>query len=208
MWLTPMVGHLSRGRWIHSQLTSNAQGCSHNDSYQEITEDLRAQFRVSRRQARDRLGLLKMKASQSIYSQAAEVTRPVVVTFPTLADADRQAMTLEYFTRAWESKNMQRHLLAVTQITVKEAIQAIKEYLAVNGPNQTLQVMPVEQMELSAQPSALEISLKAMAEAVTQQTMLLQRVSEKVEQRPARPQKGCFKCGGPHMQRDCPQGGK
>ena len=66
--------------------------------------------------------------------------------------------------------------------------------------------MPVEQTELPHQPSALEISLKAMAEAVTQQTLLLQRVLEKVEQNAAKQQKGCFKCGGPHMQRDCPQG--
>ena len=68
--------------------------------------------------------------------------------------------------------------------------------------------MPVEQTELSIQLSALEISLKAMAEAVTQQTMLLQRVLEEVEQKPARQQKGYFKCGGFHMQRDCPQGNK
>ena len=70
----------------------------------------------------------------------------------------------------------------------------------------TPRAMPVEQTELPSQPSVLEASLKAMAEAVTQQTMLLQKVLEKGEQRPAK--KGCFKCGGPHMQRDCPQNGK
>ena len=77
-----------------------------------------------------------------------------------------------------------------------------------SGLEHTPRAMPVEQTELPTQPSALEISLKAMAEAVPQQTMLLQRVLEKVEQRPAEQQKGCFKCGGPHMQRDCPQGNK
>ena len=44
--------------------------------------------------------------------------------------------------------------------------------------------MPVEQTELFTQLSALEISLKAMAEADTQQMMLLQRVLEEVEQKP------------------------
>ena len=68
--------------------------------------------------------------------------------------------------------------------------------------------MPVEQTELPHQPSALEISLKVMAEAVTQQTLLLQQVLEKVEQKVAKQQKGCFKCRGLHMQRDCPQGNK
>ena len=191
---------------IRSQLTGDAQGCGHGDSYCEIVDDLHARFGVSKRQARDRLAVLKMKTSQSIYSLAAEVTRLLEVVFRTLADADRRAMALEYFTRAWESKKMQRHLLAVAPTTLKEAVQAIEEYLAVSGSETTLRAMPVEPTELPSQPSALEISLKVMAEAVTQQTMLLQKVLEKIEQQPAK--KGCFKCGGPHMQRDRPQGGK
>ena len=55
---------------------------------------------MSKRQARDRLVALKMKANQSTNSQTAEFTRMVKVEFPTLADADRQAMALAYFTRA------------------------------------------------------------------------------------------------------------
>ena len=72
------------------------------------------------------------------------------VAFPTLADADNRAMMLEYFTRAWASKNMQCHLLAVAPITINEAVQAIEEYLAVSGLDQTPRVMPVEQTELPA----------------------------------------------------------
>ena len=68
--------------------------------------------------------------------------------------------------------------------------------------------MPVEQTELPHQPSALETSLKVLAAAVTQQTLLLQQVLEKLEQKVAKQQKGCFKCGGPHMQNDCPQSNK
>ena len=54
--------------------------------------------------------------------------------------------------------------------TIKEAVQAIDEYLAVSGSEQTLRAMPVEPAVLPTQPSALEVSLKAMAEEVTQQT--------------------------------------
>ena len=140
-----------------------------------------------------------MKTGQSIYSQAAEVTRLVEVAFPNLADADRRAMAMEHFTRPWERKSIQRHLLAVAPLTIKAAEQATEEYLVVSRSEITPRAMPVEQTELPTQPSALEIGLKAMAEAVTQQTMLLQRVLEKVEQRPARQQKGCFKCGGTHI---------
>ena len=68
-----------------------------------------------------------------------------------------------------------------------------------SGTEHVPRAMPVEQTELPHQPSTLEASLKAMAEAVTQQTLLLQRVLEKVEQKAAKQQKGCFKCGGPHM---------
>ena len=64
-----------------------------------IVENLHARFWVSKKQARDRLAALKMKASQSIYNQAAEVTRMVKVAFPTLADSDQLAMALKYFTR-------------------------------------------------------------------------------------------------------------
>ena len=77
-----------------------------------------------------------------------------------------------------------------------------------NGTEHALRAMPVERTELTHQPLALETSLKVMAEAVTQQTLLLQQVLEKVEQKVAKQQKGCFKCGGLHMQRDCPQGNK
>ena len=72
----------------------------------------------------------------------------VKVTFPTLANADRQAMALEYFTRAWKSKNIQQHLLAVAPATIKEAIQVIEEYVAVSGSKQTLRAIPVEQTGL------------------------------------------------------------
>ena len=92
--------------------------------------------------------------------------------------------------------------------TIKAAVQAIEEYLAVIGTEHAPRAMPVEQTELPHQPSALEASLKAMAEAVTQQMLLLQRVLEKVKRKAAKQQKGCFKCEGPHMQRDWPQGNK
>ena len=44
-------GWTPKQRTLHicSQLTSDAQGCGHGDSYQEITEDLHARFRVPRR---------------------------------------------------------------------------------------------------------------------------------------------------------------
>ena len=88
--------------------------------------------------------------------------------------------------------------------TIKAAVQAIEEYLAVSETENAPRAMPVEQTELPHQPSELETSLKTMAEAVTQQTLLLQRVLEKVEQKTAKQQKSCFKCGGSHTQRDCP----
>ena len=84
-----------------------------------------------------------MRAIQSIHSQAAEVSRMVNVAFLTFADTDHRVMALEYFTRAWESKSMQRHLLAVAPAIMKEAVQAMEEYMAVSGLDQTPRAMPV-----------------------------------------------------------------
>ena len=92
-----------------------------------------------------------MKPGKSIYSQAAEVTRLVEVAFPTLAVADRRAMALEHFTRAWECKSTQRHLLAVAPLTIKAAVQATEENLAVSGSEYTPRAMPVKQTELPTQ---------------------------------------------------------
>ena len=156
---------------LRSQLTGDAQGCGHGDSYQKIVEDL------------------KIKTSQSIHSQAAEVTRMVKVTFPTLANTDRRAMALEYFTRAWEGKNIQRHLLVVAAATIKKTVHASEEYVDVSESEQTLRAMPVEQMGLPAQPSALEVGLKVM----TQQTALIQQVLKKIRQPSTRQQKNCFR---------------
>ena len=136
----------TRVQWalhLRSQLAGDAQGCGHGDSYQEIVEDLHARFGVSRRQGRNRLAVLKMRAIQSIHSQAAEVSRMVNVAFLTFADTDHRVMALEYFTRAWESKSMQRHLLAVAPAIMKEAVQAMEEYMAVSGLDQTPRAMPV-----------------------------------------------------------------
>ena len=156
------VAHVANGwtlkqKTLHvcSQLNGDAQGCGHSGSYDEIV-DLHARFGVSKRQARDRFAALKMKPGQSIYSQAAEVTRLVEVAFPTLAKADR----------AWESKSIQRHSLAVAPLTIKAAVKVTAEYLAVSGTEHAPRAIPVEQTELSTQPSALEINLKAIAEAV------------------------------------------
>ena len=63
-------------------------------------EDLQSKYELSRRQARDRLAALKVKPKQFKQKKATKVTRLVEETFPALADADRQAIVLKYFTRA------------------------------------------------------------------------------------------------------------
>ena len=65
----------------------------------------------------------------------AEISRLVEAAFLILADANRQTMVLCYFTRAIKSKKIQRHLLAVTSATIKEAAQAVEDYLAIEGVN-------------------------------------------------------------------------
>ena len=78
-----------------SHLTGDAQGCGHGEDYDKIAEKFCARLGVSKRQAKDKLAILKIKANQSIYRQAEGITRLVGGAFPTLADADMQALALK-----------------------------------------------------------------------------------------------------------------
>lgn len=69
-----------------------------------------------KRQAREKLATINIKDNQSIHRQVTEIMRLVGVAFMTLADADKQTMTLKQFTwprkvRAFKGNYRQCHLL-------------------------------------------------------------------------------------------------
>ena len=211
---------LERTLHLRSQLSGDAQSCGDGESYQEIVEDLRARYGLTRRGARDRLSNLKLKTGQNVHKQAAEISKLVKLAFPVLPDDDQQSMALEYFSRAWESRAVQEHLLARGPGTIREAVRATEEFLAIHetGPRPRANVVEPESEEPRSADGTAEAGFLMMAEAMRTQTALLQQLILQLGtmKTPAPsnqplPQQSkatirCYDCGGPHLRRNCPSG--
>ena len=207
---------LERTLHLRSQLVGDAQSCGQGESYEEIVEDLQARYGLTTRMARDRLSAIQLKSGQSVHKQAAEISRLVRIAFPILPERDQQGMALDYFGRAWESKAVQEHLLSVRPATLREAVRATEDFLAVHlaGPRPRAHVVEQTEEESATTPTA-ETGLMIMAEAIRTQTALLQQILMQlnVRQTPSVPapahqkdtQIKCYDCGGPHLKRNCPQ---
>ena len=59
---------------IHREIYTYAAN-GHGGDYDDIIEELHARFRVSKRQARNKLATFMIEANQSIHRQTAEITR-------------------------------------------------------------------------------------------------------------------------------------
>ena len=125
-------------------------------------------------------------------------------------------MSLDYFSRVWESKAVQEHLLTVRPATLREAVRATEDFLAVHlaGPRPRAHVVEQTDEEPPSTP-ATEAGLVIMAEAIRTQTALLQQILIQLSTRqtlsaPSTTQQKdqplqCYECGGPHIKRNCPQ---
>ena len=206
---------LERTLHIRSQLLGDAQSCGQGEDYEEITDDLRARYGLTRGKARDRLATIQLKASENIHKQAREISRLVAIAFPMLPDGEKQSMALDYYSRAWDSRPVQEHLLAIRPANLREATRATEDFLAIHTAGPRPRAHTVEQMvEQTTTPQADETAgLMMMAEAIKNQTAILQQIILKLsstpQPQPAAPQpaqpRGCYDCGGPHLRRNCPQ---
>ena len=207
---------LERTLHIRSQLQGDAQSCGQGESYQEIVDDLKARYGLTRRGARDRLTNIRLKAGQNVHKQASEITKLVSIAFPVLPDTDQQTMALEYFSRAWESKAVQEHLLSRGPTTIREAVRATEEFLAIHEAGPRPRANAVEQATEESKPAqeVTQAGFMMMAEAMQTQTALLQQLvlrlgtmSSPANQPPPQPQSTplqCYSCGGPHLKKHCP----
>ena len=210
---------LERTLHIRSQLSGDAQSCGQGESYQEIVEDLRARYGLTRRGARDRLSSIRLKTNHNVHKQAAEISKLVKIAFPILPDNDQQTMALEYFSRAWESKAVQEHLLSRGPQTIREAVRATEEFLAIHesGPKPRAHVVERAPEEPAPAQEISDAGFRMMAEAMRTQTALLQQLilqlgSSQTQPVPSQPPPQpnaplqCYSCGGPHLKRNCPSG--
>ena len=202
---------------MRSQLDGPARGCGRGRDMSEIATSLRSQFGTSVRQAKDCLLHLKRDAKQSMFEHGAEVSRLVSLAYPQLSRGDREEMCLDYFLRSFDSKSLQRHMLAVQPASLQQAVGAAEEYFLVGGPERTTRptVMVVGEQEVDNGQSQVEMrlaeSLTQMVEAMQAQSALLTRVMDRLAQTenrsqlPAPPTRSieCFQCGGPHRMRQC-----
>ena len=214
---------LERTLHLRGQLSGDAQSCGQGDDYEEIIEDLRDRYGLTKRKARDRLSAIQLRAGQDVHKQAAEINRLVSIAFPVLPDQERQVMALEYFSRAWEGKAVQEHLLAVRPTSMREAVRATEDFLAVHTAGPRPRALAVEKAEdEEGERIATCDELGLMAEALTTQTALLRQLLAQVgtsplgqpttqatpevtpARQPTQPVK-CFGCGGEHYYRGCPQ---
>ena len=207
---------LERTLHIRAQLSGDAQSCGQAEDYEEIVDDLTARYGLNSRKARDRLSGVQLKVGQDIYKQAGEIRKLVKIAFPALPEPDQQAMALDYFSRAWEGKAVPEHLLAIRPATLREAVRATEDFLAVHNSGPRPRAHVVEQVtdEAGEAAAATAAGLAAMADAIKTQTALLQQIMLQLatrQQESAQPlvQKNrevkCYGCGGPHFKRNCPQ---
>ena len=210
---------LERTLHIRGQLTGDAQSCGQGESYQDIVDDLRARYGLTRRGARDRLSSMRLRTNQNVHKQASEISKLVKIAFPILPDVDQQTMALEYFSRAWESKAVQEHLLSRGPETIREAVRATEEFLAIHEGGPRPRANAVEQPHEDPAPAreTAEAGFLMMAEAMRSQTALLQQLVLRLGtlQIPATPNQApqkrdtplrCYNCGGAHLKRNCPSG--
>ena len=207
---------LERTLHLRGQLSGDAHSCGQADTYDEIEEDLRARYGLTRRMARDKLSAFQLRVSHNIHKQAGEISRLVAIAFPVLPEPEQQIMALDYFSRAWEGKAVPEHLLSIRPANLREAVRATEDFLAihVSGPRPRAHaVEPVVEVE-QAVVSPVESGMTAMAEAIKLQTALLQQIVAQLATRPnvtsQAPAQGnqvvkCFNCGGPHYRKHCPQ---
>ena len=207
---------LERTLHLRSQLQGDAQSCGQGEDYQEITDDLRARYGTSRRQARDKLSTFQLRAGQSVHKQAGEINRLVKLAFPMLPDREQQSMALDYFSRGWEDRAVQEHLLAIRPTNVREAVRATEDFLTIHtgGSRPRAHVVERAPVDDSAQATS-ETGLAIMAEAIKAQTALLQQIllqmgttqAQPAGQPSAAPRQPlkCYDCGGPHLKRNCPR---
>ena len=206
---------LERTLHIRAQLSGDAHSCGQAEDYEEIVDDLTARYGLNRRKARDRLSSIQLKVGQDIYKQAAEIRKLVKIAFPALPDPDQQAMALDYFSRAWEGKAVPEHLLAIRPATLREAVRATEDFLAVHVSGPRPRAHAVEQVpdEVEQAAAVTTAGLTAMAEAIRTQTALLQQIMIQLTTRQQEPNQSlvqknrelkCFGCGGPHFKRNCP----
>ena len=200
---------------LRSALGGKALECGRGETVEQIFTDLRAQFGMTTRQARERLLKFQKGSKQSVREAGTEILALVKKAYFKLDLEDQEEMALDIFTKSLENKELRRLLLVRPPSNMQDAIQLIEDFLQVGGESKTSKVTAVTEVateDKKMEPQAPEVTtILAQTLAALKQVMELQtatlgvlrdsKVSATKERKPV----VCYECGGPHIKKNCPQ---
>lgn len=200
---------------LRSSLEGEATDCSDGTNVEEIIDHLRTRFGLTARQARSKLGSLRLGSKQSLHSLGSEITRLVKIAYSQQDQIFQTEMGLETFSRALTQKSVQQHLLARPPQTMSEAIRTTEEFQRLSGVEHSLKVIDTPASVTETSP-AIHGLLKNMQGMIQAQTELINKIIQAPNRvvsegyapstNPRRPLGPCYGCGGPHLRRSCPVG--
>lgn len=203
---------------LRSSLEGPALDCGRGDEIGEIFAALRARYGLTARQAKDKLAGLHKGPKQTMHGHATDVGRLVEIAFNGLPPRDRNEMALDYFTRSLDNKALQRHMLAVTPVTMMDAVKAAEEFIQIGGADggNRPTAMTVETVELDKPTSAIEASLASIGKVLEAQSIMMDKLVSCINRMEKPVSEGggerfqrrrplaCYNCQGPHLKRNCP----
>lgn len=192
-------------------LEKSATECGKGATVNEVSENLRARFSLTVRQARERLSNIRREPGQNLYALGDEVERLVGLSYPDMRPADRVIISIDALKRALDHKGLNRHLLAVQCNTVKAVVRSAEDYFQASGTTtgsrHTVNALTEEGQCTNKEEN--ETSIQKLLKVVEQNSRLLAQLAS-TQLKPsttAKPQNsGCFRCGATdHWRRDCPK---
>lgn len=207
---------------LRSSLEGPARDCGGANTIQGVYDALRTRFGVAPKQARERLRNLRKSPKTSLSEFAVEVERLIGIAYSSASADERLDMSIDSFIRGLEPRSLQVFLLARRPATMKDAITAVEEFsqigpstdrpkageVWVDNPPQTA-VAQAQSNGASNNSGNNEIA--RMLRSILSKLNAQGTPAGGTRPRPAQQgssdtQTGpCYRCGGPHLRRFCPQ---
>jgi hypothetical protein len=197
-------------------LEKNALECGRGANVDEISENLRARFSLSMRQARDRLNNIRRETGQNLYDLGTEIERLVRLSYPDMRQQDRTTIAIDTMKRALDHKGLSRHLLAVQCNTVQAVVRAAEEYFQISNINSSSNRQRYQLNALQDQAGFEEnhkTGMEQLLQAIEQNTLMLSKIVNPQQPRGFTHTAGrfkqqnsqCYRCGATdHWKKNCP----
>ena len=160
---------------LRLNLTSKARDEGIYSKVAQIYDNLRSRFGLTTKQARDKLGNLKISANKNIHELGSEILRLVKLSYTNMPDTDQDDLAMDKFTAVMNDTGLKRHVIALRPESIKDAVQMTEEYIQVDYTSTKLTAITVES-------SAVLDVIQALQPTVKQQADLLKIIQERQRQ--------------------------